>query len=158
MEKSPKSGNLHALNSAATLIDRMQTTSCRLVLFSVLLWLVSAGSVSAGESGKRDYLTDCAPCHAADGKGRVPAMREVKGYRSVDLTQLSRTHGGQFPRQTVYDAIDGSARFPLHFVGDMPRWGLRYQDKNKDLGAQDREEIRRKISALVDYIESLQAK
>jgi len=85
-------------------------------------------------------------------------MREVKGYMSVDLTQLSKANGGQFPRQAVYDAIDGRKRFPAHFIGDMPTWGLQYQEKNQESSAEGKEKVKSRISALVDYIESLQEK
>ena len=54
-------------------------------------------------------------------------MRAVPGYTSVDLTRLTESNGGQCPRQEVYDAIDGRKRFPAHFIGDMPTWGLKYQ-------------------------------
>jgi Cytochrome c len=98
----------------------MGVTKCKGLLFSVLLFLMTIGTASAHPSGKDDYVADCARCHGLDGKGAVPAMRAVPGYVSVDLTRLSTVHGGQFPRQEVYDAIDGRKRFPAHFVGDMP--------------------------------------
>jgi len=136
----------------------MRMPRCKVILFSVLLCLIAVGSASADSSGKSDYLADCARCHGVDGKGRVPAMREVKGYISVDLTQLSKANGGQFPRQAVDDAIDGRKRFPAHFIGDMPTWGLEYQEKNQESGAAGPEKAKRRISALADYIESLQEK
>jgi len=136
----------------------MQMARCKVILLSLLLCLIAVASASAHASGKSDYLADCARCHAVDGKGRVPEMREVKGYMSVDLTQLSKANGGQFPRQAVYDAIDGRKRFPLHFVGDMPAWGVQYQEKDQELTAEGREKVKRRIAALVGYIESLQEK
>jgi len=127
------------------------------VTFSILLCAVLAGRSAAGEpAGKDDYLADCARCHAVDGKGNVPEMSAVPGYISVDLTQLSKKNDGQFPRQEVYDAIDGHKRFPAHFIGDMPTWGLKYRQAR--LGPGSEEEVERKISALVDYVESLQEK
>ena len=70
-------------------------------------------------------------------------MREVPGYRSVDLTRLTESNGGQFPRQEVYDAIDGRKRFPAHIIGDMPAWGLKYQPDNR--GPESEENVRRRI-------------
>ena len=131
---------------------------CKVILFSTLLCLIAVRSASADSSGKSDYLADCAPCHGVDGKDRVSAMREVKGYISVDLTQLSKANGGRFPRQAVYDAIDGRKRFPAHFIGDMPTWGLEYQEKNQASSADGKDKVKSRISALVDYIESLQGK
>jgi hypothetical protein len=56
----------------------------------------------------------------------------------------------------VYDAIGGRKRFSAHFISDMPIWRLKYQDQNGSAESED--QVRRSISALVDYIESLQAK
>jgi hypothetical protein len=82
----------------------------------------------------------------------------VKGYVSVDLSQLSKANGGLFPHQEVYDAIDGRKRFPAHFVGDMPTWGLKYQQPDRELPPGTEQEVTRRISALVSYIESIQQK
>jgi mono/diheme cytochrome c family protein len=106
--------------------------------------------------GKQDYLTDCARCHGVDGKGGVPEMRAVPGYITIDLTELSKSNAGQFPRQEVFDAIDGRKRFPAHFIGDMPTWGLKYQQDR--VNSESEEKVRRRISGLVDYVESIQAK
>jgi hypothetical protein len=113
-------------------------------------------SVAGDLAGKDYYLADCARCHGIDGKGNVPGMSTVPGYISVDLTQLSKNNDGEFPRQQVYDAIDGRKRFPAHFVGDMPTWGLKYSQANP--GPNSEKEVERKISRLVEYVESLQEK
>lgn len=110
----------------------------------------------ADSPGKQAYLQDCARCHGTDGTGNSSAMRAVPGYVAVDLTKLSASNGGKFPRQKVYDIIDGRKRFSVHFIGDMPIWGLKYQDQNGD--AANEAKVRHRISALVDYIESMQAK
>jgi len=83
-------------------------------------------------------------------------MRAVPGYRQVDLTHLAASHDGHFPRQEVYDAIEGRKRFPAHFVGDMPVWRLNYQQNSGKSMSQA--EIHQRISELVDYIALLQAK
>jgi hypothetical protein len=49
---------------------------------------------------------------------------------------------GVFPGQEVTDAIDGSERFPAHFVGDMPMWGAQFQE---DASSPDQEAVRRRI-------------
>jgi mono/diheme cytochrome c family protein len=127
------------------------------VLFIILLSAVIVeGSATGDPLGKDDYLADCARCHGVDGKGRALGMSAVPGYISVDLTQLSRRNYGQFPRQKVYDAIDGRKRFPAHLIGDMPTWGLKYNEAS--LGQNSEEKVKRRISALVDYVESLQEK
>jgi mono/diheme cytochrome c family protein len=126
----------------------------RVVLFSIMLAAVMVGRSDAeNPAGKAEYFTDCARCHGVDGRGHVLGMSAVPGYISVDLTQLSNQSNGQFPRQRVYEAIDGRRR-PAHFIGDMPAWGLEYSQARQ--GAVSEEEVKRKISALVDYLESIQ--
>lgn len=135
----------------------MAKTRRRSMLLCLLVYaLLAARTAHADSPGKKDYLADCARCHGADGKGDVPEMRAVPGYVAVDLTQLSKEHNGQFPREEVYQAIDGRRRLPAHFVGDMPTWGLKYQGSSVSPQAEER--VRRRISALVDYIESIQAR
>jgi len=129
-----------------------------LTVMAVLLWLTAFGNSFAQPSGKADYMADCARCHGADGKGSVGAMKHVKGYVSVDLTQLGKAKGGRFPRQEVYDSIDGRKRFPAHFVGSMPTWGLKYQLPDRELTPGAEQDVARRISALVSYIESIQDK
>ena len=130
------------------------TTPKSVLIFVLFSGLTFALKASAGPAGKADYLVDCARCHGVDGKGGVPEMSTVPGYISIDLTQLSNENDGHFPRQKVYDAIDGRKRFPAHFIGDMPTWGLKYSQASPD----SEEQVQRKISGLVDYIESIQTK
>jgi mono/diheme cytochrome c family protein len=118
--------------------------------------LIAVGVSIAGPSGKEDFLQNCARCHGADGKDKVAAMRHAAGYVGVDLTKLSADNGGRFPRQEVYDSIEGSKRFPAHLVGGMPIWAKEFSlDGAKTPGAADR--IRQRIDNLVDYIQSLQS-
>ena len=130
-----------------------------LLLFSTAdMWAQTArmleGRARSDPGGKDYYGADCARCHGINGKGDVPGMSAVPGYVSVDLTQLTKEHNGVFPRQEVYDAIDGRKRFQAHFIGDMPIWGLKYDEGKR--GPDREKEVKLKISALVDYIESLQ--
>jgi len=113
--------------------------------------------MAADVLGKQDYEANCAECHGIDGKGSVSGKRMVPGYVSVDLTQLSKRNDGQYPRQRVYDTIDGRQRFAAHYKGDMPRWGTRYE-LERGAGLDTEQDIRRRISALVEYIETLQEK
>ena len=133
----------------------MLRTRFGVVVLCVTILAVAVGGIGFAElSGKADYVADCARCHGVDGKGDAAAMRAVPGYRAVDLTQLSKRNNGKFPGQEVYGTIDGRKRFPAHYVGGMPTWGLKYQQDR--LTPESEEKVKRRISALVDYIESLQ--
>jgi hypothetical protein len=99
---------------------------------------------------------------SALSRGRVLRIddRHVvpKSIRRGIVINIPKSNGGQFPRQRVYDAIDGRKRFPAHFIGDMPTWGLKYQAANQGAPSASYEELKRRISALVDYVKSLQEK
>lgn len=127
------------------------------LLLACLSLVFAAGTAIAETSSNQDYLRDCAGCHGADGKGEQAEKRTLRGYVSTDLTQISKRNGGEFPRQRVYDAIDGRHRISAHFQGDMPRWGARYRIDQNDK-TQPEQSVRDRISALVDFIESIQEK
>jgi hypothetical protein len=141
-----------------TVPELPRMTRYKTILFLVLMWVIPIGIACADSPAKEAYLADCARCHGTHGKGHAAAMRAVPGYKSVDLTQLSKENGGRFPRQKVYDAIEGRKRFPAHFIGDMPTWGLQYREDDEKLDPEAKARIRRRISALVDYIQSIQEK
>ncbi|MGA7869604.1 MAG: hypothetical protein WCA22_01770 [Candidatus Binatus sp.] len=127
----------------------------------VILLLLCARSVFAAESSARtDYLRDCARCHGNDGKGNGPDAGEVAGYHARDLTRISKNHNGEFPRQYVYDVIDGGKRLPEHqdWNSPMPLWGMVFQLKGQEYSTESEANVKCRVSALVDYIESLQEK
>lgn len=126
------------------------------ILLAACIFLV-AGTARAQSAGSKDYLHDCAECHGTDGKGAQAEKRTARGYVSTDLTQISKRNGGEFPRRKVYDAIDGRHRIGAHFRGDMPRWGARYRVDEND-HSKSEQEVRDRISALVDFVESMQEK
>ena len=136
----------------------MRGRGCKTIVIAGLLSLFAAGASFALSSGSEDYAHDCAECHGVDGRGIGSKNRMLQGYRSTDLTQLRKMNGGEFPREKVYAAIDGRQRIAAHFKGDMPRWGMLYRtDENKRNSKAD-ERVNQRISALVDFIESIQEK
>ena len=135
----------------------MLGTAYKRILFVGFMGLMVAGTAMAQPLASNDYLQDCADCHGADGKGAEPEKRTLRGYVSTDLTQISKRNGGEFPRQKVYDAIDGRHRIAAHFRGDMPRWGARYGTDQNDK-TQPEQGVHARISALVDFIASMQEK
>lgn len=129
----------------------------RSALIATIFIFLVAGHARAESAASQDYQHDCAECHGTDGKGSPPWKRAVPGYISIDLTQISARNGGPFPRQKVYDAIDGRSRITAHFSGDMPRWGSRYRvDENNQAVSEQR--VKERISGLVDYLDSIQEK
>jgi mono/diheme cytochrome c family protein len=96
----------------------------------------------------------CATCHGRDGKGDGPVVAALK-TPPPDLTLLARHHGGAFPRQRVEAFVtnDGGVLAAAHGTSEMPVWGpvFRGLDPSDTL-------TRVRISNVVDYIESIQAK
>lgn len=118
-----------------------------------------AGGISI-ELGKSDFRTYCAACHGVSGVGDG-TVAEFMNIVPADLTKLSWKNAGQFPRQRLVEVIDGRAEVRVHGVRDMPVWGdwFNAEAVSPDMTPEAREEVVRiRIDALVNYIETLQAK
>ncbi len=76
-----------------------------------------------------------------------------------DLTQLSKRHGGEFPADAVYKAIDGRDEVSAHHLGRrrMPVWGLDFQ-LGAELTPESEANLKRRIDALAHYVETMQEK
>lgn len=108
---------------------------------------------TSAASGKEMYTQYCAPCHGTDGKGNGPAASAMKAP-PTNLTQLAKTHGGKYPANSVASVLKFGGGPGVHGSEDMPVWGPLFKslDKFHDTVVQQR------ISNLVTYIETLQAK
>src|SRR5271165_5815305 len=56
--------------------------------------------------GKAMFVSYCAACHGADGKGNGPAAAALT-RKPADLTMLASRNGGVFPSGNVYRFING---------------------------------------------------
>jgi mono/diheme cytochrome c family protein len=131
------------------------------IIAAAVLLLGTIGNVFAADPwGAQEFKENCARCHGADAKGDGPDANEKPGYRPADLTQIAKRHGGKFPRKTIYDVIDGGKRLPGHydFNSPMPLWGLGFQLRGKEYTEVSEAAVKRRINALVDYLESIQEK
>ena len=63
--------------------------------------------------GKDLFRQFCAVCHGVDAKGGGPAAPALKKSPG-DLTQLSRKHGGNYPRLAVKVSITGGDNVMEH--------------------------------------------
>jgi len=104
-------------------------------------------------SGKEMFTKYCAPCHGVDGKGNGPAASAMKS-QPTDLTQLALKNNGKFPADRINSTLKFGNGPGAHGSADMPVWGPLFQslDKFHDTVVQQR------ISNLITYIETLQAK
>ncbi|MCB1746584.1 MAG: cytochrome C [Gammaproteobacteria bacterium] len=117
--------------------------------------LAAAGAAADEEPaghplGWQDYVDHCAACHGADGHGHGPLAAELR-RAPRDLTRLAADNGGSFPETLVYQVIDGRRIVGAHGSSQMPIWGRRFR-----LEGETEMEIELTITALIDYLESLQ--
>jgi cytochrome c553 len=107
---------------------------------------------------KEAYQRYCASCHGVEGKGNGPVAHTLKDP-PTDLTELSKNNQGQFPRQRVYDVIDGRAEVRAHGPRDMPVWGAKFKAGDVATGGSMGEGYARaNLMMLTRYLESIQAK
>jgi mono/diheme cytochrome c family protein len=99
------------------------------------------------------FVSYCASCHGADGKGNGPAAAALK-MPPTDLTLLSRNNNGKFPGAHIVAVLQYGADIPSHGSAEMPVWGpiLGKMDKANHQVKQLR------ISNLSQYLETLQVK
>jgi mono/diheme cytochrome c family protein len=104
--------------------------------------------------GKELFAANCASCHGADATGSGPAAKSLKS-RPTDLTKLSKTHAGEFPRWEVVSFIDGQRPLEAH-QSEMPRWGAIFRRRpNGSISAAGSVP---EIYAIADYLASIQKK
>jgi mono/diheme cytochrome c family protein len=108
---------------------------------------------TSAASGKEMYGQYCAPCHGTDGKGAGPAASSMKTM-PADLTQLARTHDGKYPANSVASVLKFGSGPASHGSADMPVWGPLF----KSLDKYHESVVQQRISNLVAYLDSLQAK
>jgi len=104
-------------------------------------------------SGQEMFHSYCAVCHGTDGKGKGPAASAMKAA-PTDLTALAQKNGGKYPADHVAAVIRGQAATPSHGSQDMPAWGPLFSSISQGHEAQ----VQQRVTNLVKYIETLQAK
>jgi mono/diheme cytochrome c family protein len=91
-------------------------------------WLITATAAVAFtvsgwaqriDPGEIEFLSSCAPCHGAEGKGNGPMSAALKAT-PPDLTVLAKNNGGVFPFSNVYEVIDGRKVVAAHGTREMP--------------------------------------
>lgn len=109
-----------------------------------------------GFDGRLAYAEDCAACHGNSGQGNGPEGA-LLAPAPADLTVLSASNGGVFPRDAVLSTIDGYLRGD-RFGAAMPEFGARDQGPTVVVEGEDGlgTPIPARLLALVEYLETIQ--
>jgi mono/diheme cytochrome c family protein len=100
------------------------------------------------------FKTYCAACHGTSARGDGPLADSMR-RRPANLTEISKRNKGSFPKDVVFKVIDGRTKVPGHGGPDMPVWGDAFMRSGE---ASDEASVKHRIQALVDYLETLQAR
>ena len=106
--------------------------------------------IPSGKSMFKDY---CASCHGPDGKGLGPVATLFR-KPPPDLTILTKSRGGVFPKESVAHVLQFGPGIPAHGSTDMPVWGPIFRIvENYNEAA-----VKQRIENLCKFIESMQEK
>jgi mono/diheme cytochrome c family protein len=128
-------------------------------LVVILLGALPTQSFSQDDTGEHDFRLYCSDCHGEGGHGDGPKTFGLSGP-APDLTRLSERNGGVFPRERLQAIIDGREILKNHGDREMPVWGTWFKmEAEEDLGGAEGDEgtVQRRITALIDFLETLQA-
>ena len=109
-------------------------------------------------TAEREFRLYCSNCHGDGGRGDGPKTFGLSGP-APDLTGLSERNGGVFPRERLQAIIDGREVLKNHGDREMPVWGVWFKmEAEEDLGGAEGDEgtVQRRITALIDFLETLQ--
>lgn len=130
---------------------------CLMILVGGTVVQANSQTPIPADPGRGDFMNYCAACHGVGGKGDG-TVAEFLTISAADLTQMSLRNGGIFPRQRAIEVIDGRAQVSVHGERDMPVWGdwFKFEADSDGAGTKTEKVVRERITALVDYLESIQ--
>lgn len=76
--------------------------------------------------GESEFLSKCATCHGADGRGGGLLGAKLK-TKPPNLTILAKRNKGVFSQRAVFEAVDGRKATGSHRIAEMPIWGCRHE-------------------------------
>lgn len=140
----------------------------RLTIFGLGLAIAIAAALGTGSTvtaqepavptsviiaGSNNFAQYCVVCHGKDAKGtgQLAASLTVK---PANLTELTKRNGGAYPRDLVFQVIDGRKPVKGHGGGDMPEWGKAFAAATPS----DADTVKTRIDSLVEYLATLQVK
>ncbi|MCB1334243.1 MAG: c-type cytochrome [Roseivivax sp.] len=118
----------------------------------------SPQTMPAASDGRALYMTYCADCHGPEAKGDGPLARSM-AKPPKNLTLIAVRNGDRFPRAKIMSTVDGYARSDSVYPG-MPEFGALLEGDLVPFDSGDGKLTPTpwKLAALVEYLESVQAK
>ncbi len=104
-------------------------------------------------NGKEMFAALCASCHGEDGRGHGAVATEHR-VMPIDLTVLSKSQHGVYPKAHVVHVLQYGAQVPSHTSVEMPVWGPGLGKINQE----DPRDRQLRINNLSSYLESIQVK
>jgi mono/diheme cytochrome c family protein len=119
---------------------------------AILMLAVCSGAQAAEDDlGARLFFNHCAACHGDDAEGTGPVAAAMR-VTVPNLRSIALRNGGTFPAEAVAAYIDGRESPAAHGDRQMPIWG----DVFSAPSGTSQRTLRRRIAALVDFIEEVQ--
>ena len=112
---------------------------------------IQAPSTGSNDTGSQLFRTYCASCHGTTGGGNGPVAEQLR-RTPPDLTKFTTRNGGVFPRERVYQIVDGRD-VPSHGDREMPVWGDAFRRERSGSSA---DAVKAMIDAIVRYLEGIQ--
>jgi mono/diheme cytochrome c family protein len=130
--------------------------------FALVFLVALAGAAHADPGGEGLHLSPghdlfvryCISCHGEKGLGDGPVAPALR-TPPADLTTIAARHGGEFPAAAIARFIDGRMPVVAHGTREMPVWGRSFA-KGIPEDSTAEEFVRGKISALVEYLRTIQ--
>ena len=125
-----------------------------LLLWATLALASCARDPAVEASGRNTYLRYCAACHGSEGRGDGPVAGSLNTL-VPDLTRIAQRNSGEFPADSVRQAVDGRSLVVAHGPRAMPVWGYElWVEEGGDIDAE--REARDLIRRLVTYLAEIQ--
>jgi mono/diheme cytochrome c family protein len=100
------------------------------------------------------YRMYCASCHGTTARGDGPLAASMR-RQPPNLTEITKRQKGTYPKEMVFKIIDGRQRVAGHGGPDMPVWGDAFMRTSDNA---DPNSVKFRIQALVDFLETIQAR